>query len=379
MLICCTKKLLDQLNIKPAPCPDVEPLFSWHANLLRINRRKTVVLVNDKNRYAIVLYGLKAGDFKKLDQHIAQAIRLTFQEECIRDEVIEQFVNHYGQVTFTKTRGRTPVARMNNSCQMVLYGHEDLMVEGIYQIGVGIRVSRLLAGDGLNRYIRPNEEMYKDLADFAAAPIFSCPAAALKITLDLDEHQVWRQIVLPLNTTFDQLHQVIQIAFGWQNYHLHEFFIYGQETLDSGAFINHNHSGYHKEGFKPIINLVSNEDAFDYADKVGGQMILEAGIKLSEYVPAKMKYIYDFGDNWQHYIEVEKVLADYDKNHPVCLAGAGNTPPEDVGGQHGYEEFLKIIADKNHPEYEHMATWGNSQGYRDFDIEMVNRRLETGW
>lgn len=32
---------------------------------------------------------------------------------------------------------------------------------------------------------------------------------------------------------------------------------------------------------------------------------METGIKLLEYLPAKMKYNYDFGDNWQHYIEKE--------------------------------------------------------------------------
>src|SRR5699024_8237482 len=77
MLIQCTKKLLDQLKIKPQAPPEIEEekLFSWHANLLTINRRKAVVLVNDSNRYVIVLYGLLARNFKKLDELIFEAIR----------------------------------------------------------------------------------------------------------------------------------------------------------------------------------------------------------------------------------------------------------------------------------------------------------------
>jgi len=89
MLIQCTKKLLDELNIKPATSADEGPIFSWHANLITVKRRKAVVLVNDKNRYVIILHGLKAKDFKKLDEHIIQAIRETFQDECIKDEIIE--------------------------------------------------------------------------------------------------------------------------------------------------------------------------------------------------------------------------------------------------------------------------------------------------
>jgi hypothetical protein len=101
------------------------------------------------------------------------------------------------------------------------------------------------------------------------------------------------------------------------------------------------------------------------------------GCKLSEYIPAckRIKYNYDFGDNWEHYIEVERMIDDYDVNYPVCLDGEGNTPPEDVGGKHGYEEFLEVISDERHPEHRGTVIWGEGQGYKDFDIEMVNRRL----
>lgn len=88
-----------------------------------------------------------------------------------------------------------------------------------------------------------------------------------------------------------------------------------------------------------------------------------------------MKYIYDFGDFWEHYIEVEKVIDDYDKYYPVCLGWAGNLPPEDVGGPYGYDDFLEIIADGTHPEYKDMVIWGEAQGYGGFDLELVNRNL----
>jgi len=49
MLIQCTKKLLDELNVKLTVVNDEKPLFCWHANLITINHRKTVVLLNDSN------------------------------------------------------------------------------------------------------------------------------------------------------------------------------------------------------------------------------------------------------------------------------------------------------------------------------------------
>lgn len=105
-------------------------------------------------------------------------------------------------------------------------------------------------------------------------------------------------------------------------------------------------------------------------------MKYEIGIRISEYIPCNIKYNYDFGDNWQHYIEVEKIIDNYDKNYSICIDWEGNTPPEDVGGEDGYEEFLEIIGNKNDPEHEGMVNWGKYQGYEDFDIELTNMRLK---
>lgn len=69
-------------------------MFSWHANLIAVKRRKTLVLINEKNNYSLILYGLKARDWKNLDELILLAIQETFQEECIKEDVIEAFLQN---------------------------------------------------------------------------------------------------------------------------------------------------------------------------------------------------------------------------------------------------------------------------------------------
>ncbi|WNS75133.1 plasmid pRiA4b ORF-3 family protein [Bacillus sp. DTU_2020_1000418_1_SI_GHA_SEK_038] len=374
MLIQCTKKLLDQLGIKPETQEEEEPLFSWHAHLITLNRRKTLVLVNDKNRYVVVLHGLKAKDFKNLDEIVLQGIRKTLIEEGITEEVIDKYLLHSKEVTYTKTKDRTSVARMNKACEYVYFLEELLENDSIFNTRMSMRVSRFLMGDGKNKYILPNEELYKDLEVFAGKPIFMMNAVQLKVTLRLEKGHVWRRILVPINKTFNNLHDILQAAFGWRNYHLHEFYIYNSET--SGHVLSKNHSAYHQEGYKPVINLVCNEEAFAYPNEV--DMKLDTDIELSEYIPAykSLKYNYDFGDNWQHDVEVEKVIDNYHANYPVCLKGEGNTPPEDVGGNYGFEEFLKILADPLHPDHKYMVEWGRIQGYKNFDIEGVNRLLK---
>jgi hypothetical protein len=375
MFIQCTKKFLEQLDIKPESRVEEEPLFSWHAHLISVNRRKTVVLVNDKNRYAIVLYGLKSKDCKRFNEIVLQGIRETFEEEGIKEEVIEKFLLHSKEFTYSKAKDRTSVARMNKVCANV-YFYEDLLDNNlIINTKISRRVSRCLVGNGKNDYIRPNEEMYKELEDFVGQHIFRMKAVQIKVVLKLGERQVWRRIVVPVTRTFPELHDILQSAFGWRNCHLHEFVIF--ENKPSGHDITINDSSDHEKEYNPIMNLVCDEEAFAYPKET--EMKPETGIKLSEYIPTykKLKYNYDFGDDWQHDIEVERIIDDYNANYPICLEGEGNTPPEDVGGSYGYEEFLAILADPKHLDYKHMVNWGNVQGYEEFDIVRVNRILKN--
>ncbi|MBO1005898.1 plasmid pRiA4b ORF-3 family protein [Pseudogracilibacillus auburnensis] len=370
MLIHCTKKLLDELKIKPEPQEEQDDFFSWHANLITMNRRKTVLVMNNKNRYVVVLHGLNARDFERLDQLIIQAIRESFLHEGIKEEIIEQYVQSAGELIFTKTKDRTSIARLNRSCEEVFIFADLLDASSVINTDVSLKASRLLVGLG-KKYVKPNEEMYKDLETCFGKEIFSVKAVELKVTLDLENHHVWRKIIVPVNMTFDRLHEVLQEVFGWKESHLHEFYIYGQEK--EGDQPAHSFGPVHKEGYRAVANLVSHKEAFNFENDL--PMILDREVKLEYYIPSKIKYIYDFGDDWQHYIEVEKNIDDYDKNYPQCTGAEGIAPPEDVGGEGGFEEFLKVIVDEDNPDHARMKSWGKSQGYKKFDLEAVNRRL----
>lgn len=107
-------------------------------------------------------------------------------------------------------------------------------------------------------------------------------------------------------------------------------------------------------------------------------MFQETDRSLSEFVSprTRMTYVYDFGDNWVHEITVEAFDADYPKNFPKCLAGEGATPPEDVGGEPGYEHYLEVMADPHHSEYEGMVAWSDDKYFVGFNKEGVNADLK---
>ncbi|WP_048828031.1 plasmid pRiA4b ORF-3 family protein [Bacillus sp. B-jedd] len=370
MKIQCTKKLLEKLDVELAPVEmEEDSLFSWHANLITVNRRNAVVVVNDKNRYAVILHGLKAKDFKKLGELAVLGIREAFRDAGIKEEVIEAYFSAAGERAFGKTKDRKLVARLNKACENVGYIEERYPLEGMFPADLTRWVNGLLAGDGKS-YIYPDQEMYQDLEEFSGGPVFGTRAVQLKMTLALEEYRLWRRVIVPLNRTFPDLHEIIQAAFGWKDYHLHEFNLYdGPAPKDVSLRF--------REKAKPFLNLVCSEEAFAYP--VGDvEMKMETGIRLSDYLPASesLAYRYDFGDDWLHIIEVEEVIDEYDKPQPICVDGEGNTPPEDVGGEGGYAEFLRIVADRDDPEHEHLLEWGRMQGYKPFEIDGVNRRLK---
>lgn len=377
MLIQCTRKLLDKLKVKPEDAREIESdsLFAWHANLLTTDRRNVVVLVNDHNRYVIVLYGLLAKDFKRLHEIIPEAIRTVFQEKQVKDEVIEQYLQHSPSITFTKTKDRGLVARMSSSIKFVVRMIDDLLVDNeMIQIAIGAKVSEIPVSCGDRKYVIPNQELIRDLEKFSGQSPIQTEAVQVKVRLQLGNHEVWRRLVIPLQRTFRQLHDILQRAFNWENSHLHEFYLYDDQagSVKDNEW-NWNHPAYNSEGKKPVLNIVSNEEMLHFGSDI--PVKLDTEVKLADFLPKHktIRYIYDFGDNWRHDLVIEKYIENYDKNNPVCLEGEGIAPPEDVGGEPGYEQFLEIINDQEHPEHQRMETWSREQGWsKRFDLNSVN-------
>ncbi|MFD1927996.1 plasmid pRiA4b ORF-3 family protein [Sporosarcina siberiensis] len=360
MQIGCTKKLLDVLKAESITASEVDPLFSWHANVLIFNRKKVVVFINETTRYVVVLFGIKAKEFNKFNEVVLQAIRESFQSEGIKEEVINNYFLRVNEVTITKSKDRTSVARLNKASENASVFYDVIDEEAIFQPQLGMKLNRLFVGDGKKSYIYPSEEMFKALQLFAGQPIFETQAVVLKVTLRLENHEVWRRLVVPIHNTFNQLHTILQTAFGWQDSHLHGFTIYDKP----------------QNGKKLIKSLVCHEELLSDAGEVS--TILEKGIKLSEYIPKyeQLTYTYDFGDEWKHVIEVEKMIENHEFNYAVCLDGKGNTPPEDVGGEHGYDHYINVLKNPKDDDFEYLTKWGRMQGYMDFDKDAINRALK---
>ena len=173
-----------------------------------------------------------------------------------------------------------------------------------------------------------------------------------KITLRDIKPPIWRRIQVPETYTFWDLHVAIQDAMGWSDYHLHEF-----EIADPSTDLMVN-IGIPDEDFDREILPGWKQKIADY---------FSMGNRLAEY-------IYDFGDNWEHIIKLEKIFPrDKNIDYPICIAGKRACPPEDCGGIWGYENFLEIINDPDNEEYEDMIEWvGGEFDPEHFDVKEVS-------
>lgn len=144
--------------------------------------------------------------------------------------------------------------------------------------------------------------------------------------------EVVRVIDVPASTTLPECHDLLQVALGWTDSHLHQFV-----TAEARYGV-------------PEIDGWDDEEERD-----------EVGVRL-RVLGARFTYLYDFGDGWEHDVEVLGTGSD----QPGCRYGEGACPPEDCGGPHGYAELLAVLADPAHDEHEHLRTWAGDLA--DFDL-----------
>ena len=155
--------------------------------------------------------------------------------------------------------------------------------------------------------------------------------AHLRIKLDDVEPAVVRRIEVPLTIRLDRLHLVLQAAMGWTNSHLYEI-----RARDVGW-------GRPDPDFGDGPLDASKARLIDVLEDVGTR---------------SLKYLYDFGDGWEHSVRVERITdAVPGIAYPRLVEAIGRCPPEDVGGPWGYREFLDAVADPKHQEHAERLQW----------------------
>ncbi|MDO8705711.1 MAG: plasmid pRiA4b ORF-3 family protein [Sulfuricaulis sp.] len=175
------------------------------------------------------------------------------------------------------------------------------------------------------------------------------PIYRIKVTLRHIAPPVWRRIEIPADIKLGKLHDVLQMAMGWTDSHLHGFRV-GRTSY-----------GVPDPNFPGDFNNERNVRLNQIADE--GNTII---------------YDYDFGDGWEHDLKIEKTLPPEPGAHyPRCIKGKRACPPEDCGGPWGYQNLLDALKDPKHENHEEMLEWfGDELDPEAFDLDDINEALK---
>ena len=165
----------------------------------------------------------------------------------------------------------------------------------------------------------------------------------IKVMLAGAKPPIWRRVELASTTTLADLHRIVQVSFEWNGSHLWLFDTplgrYGPGEMSA---------------VKP-----------DLEHRDAQQLTLE---RAAPQPGSTITYLYDFGDDWQHVIQVESILPAVDgTRYPWCSGGRRAAPPEDCGGVWGYADLIETLGDTGHPGHEAMLEWLGLGSPAEFD------------
>jgi hypothetical protein len=176
----------------------------------------------------------------------------------------------------------------------------------------------------------------------------------IKVALKDFKPSIYRTFYFSADSDFLELHAAIQEIMGWDSSHLFCF--------RKGRDINIGVPFDNDFGFYEVLDISKT--------KLKGFL---------EFLKNNIIYEYDFGDGWEHKVEVQKVFEEIELSHlPFCKKGANACPIEDCGGVWGYQNILEVMLDKKNPEYKEMNQWYDFKNLNlwEFDVNEVNEELK---
>ena len=285
-----TRKLMDKLEVNLSPAESIGELYSWRANYIRENGFRFVVFMNDASRLTIVINEAKGNKLEKLPELFIAALRKTLLMLCFNPEVVDKYISDLGEITYAKNSDKTKISWMKKRADIVC----QVLGTATDDVELSVYVNGMASGSYSNSGEYIPKERFSDLLEIYGLPVRIFRAIDLSVFLHLDGKDAVRQIRVPEHISFGRLHKVLQTAFEWKGHHLYSFGLF-KEWGESGSE-------------KPDIRLVA--DTKGAASSHGVELV--NGKFLSDYVSEyrKILYIYDFGNEWRHYIEVENIIED---------------------------------------------------------------------
>lgn len=155
--------------------------------------------MNTATRFSMLLWGLKAADYKKIDlkEHLGKLLRGYY----VNSDIILAYLFDCGDITVAKNSDRSATAQLNRNVIELKYIHDSFDKENILQIDASKWLNkRIFSVDGKYKY--PAEIFLEMLKEKYNVPLYDADMLRLKITLDYPDFEISREISLPCKYEF---------------------------------------------------------------------------------------------------------------------------------------------------------------------------------
>lgn len=107
-----TQKLLKDMKIDPLEVDIVAPLFSWHCNILILNRKKHILFINDFSRLSVIIDGVRSSQPKVLKEKFLSVLNTYLVQEGIDRRIIDSYIRDGQEMVISKTNNRSVLGTM---------------------------------------------------------------------------------------------------------------------------------------------------------------------------------------------------------------------------------------------------------------------------
>ena len=180
----------------------------------------------------------------------------------------------------------------------------------------------------------------------------------IEVALRRLKPRIWRRFLLRKTGTFADLHFAIQAAFEWDDDHLWDFRSPGRNS-------------------EPIAGIPG--DGYFEAHAPDAYGVKLSSVLVGGVSGVQCRYLYDFGDSWDHDVKVRKIVTDKETFTRRLLAGRRACPQEDSGGSPGHArmvEFAKTGKDPWGEDDEYLAGWLKDWDPERFDLAAARQQFD---
>ncbi|MDD2296303.1 MAG: plasmid pRiA4b ORF-3 family protein [Sphaerochaetaceae bacterium] len=349
MLIECSRALFRYIGSgSQDPTALYAPHFCWVGTSFIDENYDTCMVLTNKATGFCVITKFEFDPWHFDGDEVTAAIRDAFVLQKYDPNQIEAYLKEGADVRVVSGSDKSILSRLNRWLKKILDSELPLpeLASTFSNSKVKINDKRIVPVEAMKEVLATNsKEILKEMH----------VVVNLKIVLRLTpQFKVFRSFEVPIFTSFEKLHRIIQIAFSWDDMHLHQFRI-----------------GPYKVG--PVPEGTGSFPPF-YEEEELDEEELTLG-NLGE-ASKKFTYIYDFGDYWEHIIHVGKRELRDGEPEVICTRGEGDAPWEDSGGPYGYEYKATVLQDPEDEEYDRVCEWVGEDFSQEFDKDIINARLK---